>query len=95
MTCSSFGPSSEVSLWYAADAEIVVNSLGEASQLSATPTEWSPVPMTGEAINTNLAVSISGQITSNRSYANSLLTRGEVVGTINFEAQANTFCTTC
>ena len=47
--------------------------------------------MTGEAINTNLAVSISEQITSNRSYANSLLTRGEVVGTINFEAQANTF----
>lgn len=91
MTCPSFGSSSEVSLWYAADAEIVVNSLGEASQLSATPTEWSPVPMTGEAINTNLAVSISGQITSNRSYANSLLTRGEVVGTINFEAQANTF----
>ena len=51
--------------------------------------------MTGEAINTNLAISISEQITSNRSYANSLLTRGEVVGTINFEAQANTFCTTC
>lgn len=91
MACPSFGSSSEVSLWYAADAEIVVNSLGVASQLSATPTEWHPVPMTGEAINTNLAVSISEQITSNRSYANSLLTRGELVGTINFEAQANTF----
>ena len=32
MACPSFGSSSEVTLWYAADADIVVNSLGVATQ---------------------------------------------------------------
>ncbi len=91
MACPSFGSSSEVSLWYAADADIVVNSLGVASQLSATATAWKPIPLTGESITANLSATVSEQITTNRSYANSVLTQGEVSGTINFEAQANDF----
>ena len=91
MTCPAFGSTSEVSLWYAADADIVVNSLGVATQLSATATEWKPIGITGEAMAANLTSTISEQITVNRSYANSVLSGGEVSGTINFEAQANAF----
>ena len=91
MTCPSFGSSSEVSLWYAADADIVINSLGAASQLSATATAWKPIPLTGESLAANLTSTVSEQITANRSYANSVLSGGEVSGTINFEAQANDF----
>ncbi len=91
MACPSFGSSSEVSLWYAADADIVINSLGAASQLSATATAWKPIPLTGESLAANLTSTVSEQITANRSYANSVLSGGEVSGTINFEAQANDF----
>jgi hypothetical protein len=83
MACPSFGSSSEVSLWYALDADV--------SAAIPSTFSWYNVPMTGESLLANLSSTISDQITPNRSYAGSKLTQGEVSGGFNFEAQASQF----
>lgn len=83
MACAAYSSTSEVSLYYTADTE-------DTTLWTSTLT-WTPVPMTGESISTNLSSVISEQITPTRSYAGSKLSQGEVSGSFNFEAQAGNF----
>ncbi len=92
MACSAFGSSSEVTLWYAADQDVALDSNGDPGQLAdGSAIEWKPINITGESISTNLTSAVSEQITANRSYAGSKLTQGEVAGSFNYELQASTF----
>lgn len=83
MACAAYSSTSEVSLYYTADTD-------DTTLWTSTLT-WTPVPMTGESISTNLSSVISEQITPTRSYAGSKLSQGEVSGSFNFEAQAGNF----
>lgn len=83
MACAAYSSTSEVSLYYTADTE-------DTTLWTSTLT-WTPVPMTGESISTNLSSVVSEQITPTRSYAGSKLSQGEVSGSFNFEAQAGSF----
>lgn len=83
MACAAYSSTSEVSLYYTADT-------ADTTLWTSTLT-WTPVPMTGESISTNLSSVISEQITPTRSYAGSKLSQGEVSGSFNFEAQAGNF----
>lgn len=84
-TCSAYGSTSEVALFYTAEPD-----LDDTSLWNNTLT-WKAIPFTGESLSTNLSSVISDQITPNRSYAGSKLAQGEVSGGINFEAQAGDF----
>ena len=79
MACPAFGSSSGVSVYYCVDAD-------PDAALGAT-LNWNEVPITGESLSANLTASISDRITSNRSYANSVITQGEVSGSISYEAE--------
>lgn len=83
MACAAYSSTSEVSLYYTADT-------ADTTLWTSTLT-WTPVPMTGESISTNLSSVVSEQITPTRSYAGSKLSQGEVSGSFNFEAQAGNF----
>jgi hypothetical protein len=83
MACAAYSSTSEVSLYYTADTD-------DTTLWTSTLT-WAPIPMTGESLSTNLSSTVSEQITTNRSYAGSKLTQGEVSGGVNFEAQAGSF----
>lgn len=83
MACPAYGSSSEVSLWYTED--------NDETTLWTDTLTWKSVPMTGEALDAALTSSISEEITTARSYSNSVLTQGEVSGSINFEAQPSDF----
>ena len=90
-SCSAFGSSSEVTLWYAEDQEVADSSDGLGQLADGDPIEWLPINITGESISTNLSSAVSEQITANRSYAGSKLTQGEVSGSFNYEMQASSF----
>lgn len=78
MACPAFGSTSEVALFYAEDADPSV----------AVPVDqiWTAVRMTGESMDMNITSTISDEITPSRSYADSLITQGEVSGGFSFEA---------
>lgn len=80
MTCPAFGSTSEVSVYYAVDAD----------PSSAIPSDqhWKQVRITGESLDLNLSSTVSDEITPQRSYSDSILTQGEVSGGINFEMTA-------
>lgn len=80
MTCPAYGSTSEVSVWYATDAD----------PTSAVPStqEWNQVRITGESLDLNLSSTVSDEITPQRSYSDSILTQGEVSGGFTFEATA-------
>ena len=84
-SCSAFGSTSEVSLFYTAEPDLDLATLWDQTLT------WEPVPFTGESLSTNLTSTISDQITPQRSYAGSKLTQGEIAGAINYEAQAGDF----
>lgn len=84
-SCSAFGSTSEVSLFYAAEPDLDQATLWDQT------VEWTPIPFTGESLSTNLTSTVSDQITPQRSYAGSKLTQGEISGSINYEAQAGDF----
>lgn len=81
MPCPTYGSSSEVSLWYTADTD-------DATLFTLTKT-WKSVPMTGESLNAVLSSTVSEEITTARSFSNSVVTQGEVSGSVNFEASPN------
>lgn len=84
MGCTAYGSTSNMSLYYTTDAD------PDAAIAAATLT-WKEVPITSESLAANLTSSISDRITASRSYANSVVTQGEVSGSIGFEAEAGTF----
>jgi hypothetical protein len=83
--CTNFGSSSEVTLYY------VVEPTATTADLTTATLTLLQVPITGESIDASLTSAVSEQITSQRSYAGSKLVGGEVTGSFNYEAQANTF----
>jgi hypothetical protein len=83
MSCASFGSTSEVALFYAVDPDPLKDM--------PAATAWKPVPYTGESLDASLSSTVSGQITSTRSYANSQLTQGEVGGSISYEVFYGSF----
>jgi hypothetical protein len=83
MACPAYGSSSEVSLWYTED--------NDETTLWTDTLTWKSVPITGESLDAALSSTISEEITTARSYANSVITQGEVTGGFNFEAQPSTF----
>ena len=84
-SCSAFGSTSEVALFYTAEPDLDLDTLWDQT------VTWKAIPYTGESLSTNLSSTISDQITPQRSYAGSKLTQGEIAGGINFEAQAGDF----
>jgi hypothetical protein len=84
MACPAYGSTSEVSLWYATDA-----TEANDDPLNDETIIWKSIPMTGESIDAALSSTISEEITTARSYSNSIVTSGEVTGSFNFEASPN------
>ena len=84
MSCPAYGSSSGVSLFYAAEPGAVADPLSETL-------EWNEVPITSESLAASLTSSISDRITSKRSYANSVVTAGEVSGSCSYEAEFSPF----
>lgn len=80
MACPAFGSTSEVSLFYQIDPDPTL-------AIPATFV-WKPVRMTGESFDLQLSSTMSNEISSTRSYSDSILTQGTVTGGFNFEASA-------
>lgn len=80
MTCPAFGSTSEVSLYYAVDAD----------PSAAIPSDqvWKQVRITGESMDLNLSSTVSDEITPNRSVSDSILTQGEVSGGFTYDVTA-------
>jgi hypothetical protein len=58
----------------------------DPSAAISTTQEWAAVRMTGETLDQNLTSTISDEITTNRSFADSKLSEGQIVGGFTFEA---------
>jgi len=78
MTCAAFGSTSEVAVFMAVDPD--------PSAAIPTAQKWAQVRMTGESLDQNLSSSVSEEITPERSYSDSKLSDGQIVGGFNFEA---------
>lgn len=83
MPCPAYGSTSGMSLFWAVDPD-------PALALPATFT-WETVPMTSESLLANVTASVSERITADRAYSNSTPTKGEVSGSISYEADASSF----
>lgn len=81
MTCPAFGSSSEVALYYAIDPDPTASTLANpAGGIVDANQPWKAVRITGESLDLNLSSTVSDEITPQRSYADSILTQGEVTG---------------
>jgi len=79
MACPNpFGSTSEVTLFMAEDPA--------PGSTIPTAQKWAQVRMTGESLDQNLTSTISEEITPERSFSDSKLSEGQVVGGFNFEA---------
>jgi len=83
MTCPAFGSSSEVAVYYAIDSD----------PSSAIPIDqaWQAMRIAGEGLDLTLDSTISDEITTQRSYSNSILTSGSSGGTVQFELSYGNF----
>jgi hypothetical protein len=81
MTCSSFGATSEVSLYYTKDTD--------STSLWSDSVTWEPVPFTAESLATTITSTGSEQISD--TYSGTVTTQGEVGGSISFEVHAGNF----
>lgn len=78
MACPALGSTSQVSLYWAEDAD--------PSAAIPDAQAWDQVRITGESLDLALTSTVSDEITPQRSYSNSVLTQGEVSGGFNFDA---------
>lgn len=73
-----------MALYYAVDSD-------PSAAIDAATITWNPVPITSDSLAATLTSSISEQINASRSYANSVVTQGEISGSFGFEAEASDF----
>lgn len=82
MACPAYGSTSGVALYYIEETDPNAALVAPA---------WNPVPMTSESLGLTLTSSVSEQINATRSYAGSVVTKGELAGSFSFEAEASAF----
>jgi hypothetical protein len=83
MTCPAFGSTSNITLFYALDPDPSLplpngSSVGEAFT-------WYEMPVASESLTAELTSSISDRITESRAYFGSVITQGQVSGSVTFE----------
>lgn len=83
MTCPAYGSTSGVALYFTTDT-------APADALAATLT-WNEIPFTNDSLSANLTAVVSERITSARAYADSTPSKGEVSGSLSYEAEAGAF----